>query len=136
MHPLVDTEMRPVAADDILSSTNFPDKMQQNFILCNTIGYLGVKSYQLHRDGFVEKGYQTGEVWGTPADELLVSDDGNFRPSDALIGGDGALYISDWHNVIIGNMQHNIRDPHRDKKHGRIYRMVCEERPLQQPPSG
>jgi len=28
-------------------------------------------------------------------------------------------------------MQHNVRDPNRDKKHGRIYRMVYEKKPLQ-----
>ncbi|MEN8694619.1 MAG: PVC-type heme-binding CxxCH protein [Akkermansiaceae bacterium] len=133
MFPLVKTEMRPVAADDIISSTNFPEEMQQNFILCNTIGYLGVKSYKLHRDGYEPENRKAGEVWGTPADELLVSSDGNFRPSDAIFGADGAMYVSDWHNVIIGHMQHNVRDPNRDKKHGRIYRMVYESRPLQKP---
>ena len=133
MFPLLDTEMRPVAADTIISSTNFPEEMQQNFVVCNTIGYLGLKSYKLHRDGFPDKNYKLGEVWGTPADELLVSSDGNFRPTDAVFGDDGALYIADWHNVIIGHMQHNVRDPNRDKKHGRIYRMVYKERPLQKP---
>ena len=133
MFPLVRKEVRPVAADAIISSTNFPDEMQQNFILCNTIGYLGIKHYQLHRDGFPEKEYKLGEVWGTPDVELLKSGDGNFRPTDAVFGEDGALYIADWHNVIIGHMQHNVRDPNRDKKHGRIYRMVYEGRPLQKP---
>ncbi|MGC6425787.1 MAG: PVC-type heme-binding CxxCH protein [Akkermansiaceae bacterium] len=131
MFPLVNTEMRPVSADAIISSTNFPEEMQQNFVVCNTIGYLGLKSYTLHRDGFPEKNYKVGEVWGTPADELLVSSDGNFRPTDAVFGDDGAMYVSDWHNVIIGHMQHNVRDPNRDKKHGRIYRMVYKDRPLQ-----
>ena len=133
MHQLVDKEVRPVAADAIISSTNFPDEMQQNFILCNTIGYLGIKQYQLHRDGFPEKNYQLGEVWGTPTDELLKSDDKNFRPTDAVFGEDGALYVADWHNVIIGHMQHNVRDPNRDKKHGRIYRIIYKDRPLQKP---
>jgi len=133
MFPLVNKEVRPVAADAIVSGTNFPDEMQQNFILCNTIGYLGIKHYDLHRDGFPDKNYKLGEVWGTPAVELLRSDDGNFRPTDAIFGNDGALYVADWHNVIIGHMQHNVRDPNRDKKHGRIYRMVNEKKPLQKP---
>jgi mono/diheme cytochrome c family protein len=30
-------------------------------------------------------------------------------------------------------MQHNIRDPKRDKKHGRIFRMIYKDRPLQEP---
>ena len=133
MFPLVNKEVRPVAADAIISSTHFPEEMQQNFILCNTIGYLGIKQYKMHRDGFEEKKYGLGEIWGTPADELLYSDDKNFRPTDVVFGSDGAMYVADWHNVIIGHMQHNVRDPNRDKKHGRIYRMTYEGRPLQKP---
>jgi lysophospholipase L1-like esterase/azurin len=133
MFPLLKKEVRPVSADAIVSSSNFPDDMQQDFLVCNTIGYLGLKRYKLHRDGFADKKYKQGEVWGTPLPDFLRSDDKNFRPSDAVFGADGALYISDWHNVIIGHMQHNIRDPHRDKKHGRIFRMVYTKKPLQKP---
>jgi azurin len=129
----VNKEVRPVSADAIISGTNFPDEMQQNFILCNTIGYLGIKQYDLHRDGFEDKKYKFGEVWGTPAAELIRSSDGNFRPTDAIFGEDGALYIADWHNMIIGHMQHNVRDPNRDKVHGRIYRLVNTKKPLQKP---
>lgn len=149
MHKLLEKEVRPVPANEIVGSTNFPESMQGNFLVCNAIGFLGIKQYELHRDGYtvvtkerVKRGepdrevtleYKQGEVWGTPTDELLVSSDKNFRPSDAVFGGDGALYVSDWHNVIIGHMQHNIRDPNRDHKHGRIYRMIYADRPLQEP---
>jgi azurin len=133
MFPLLNKEVRPVSADAIVSGTNFPDEMQQNFLVCNTIGYLGIKQYKMHRDGFPDKKQKLGEVWGTPDVEPLRSDDGNFRPTDAVFGEDGALYVADWHNVIIGHMQHNVRDPNRDKKHGRIYRMVYEGNPLQKP---
>ena len=74
-----------------------------------------------------------GEVWGTPGQELLNSEDRNFRPTDAIVGEDGALYVSDWQNVIIGHMQHNIRDPNRDHTHGRILRLTRKGQPLQQP---
>ena len=30
-------------------------------------------------------------------------------------------------------MQHNMRDPNRDHRHGRIYRVTYEGRPLQKP---
>jgi mono/diheme cytochrome c family protein len=135
MFPLVTKEVRPVPADLIVSSSNFPDELQQDFLVCNTIGYLGIKRYELHRDGFKQdkNEFKLGEVWGTPTDSFFYSDDKNFRPTDAEFGSDGALYIADWQNVIIGHMQHNIRDPYRDKKHGRIYRMVCQDRPLQEP---
>lgn len=127
MYELFKKEVRPVAANVIISSENFPDSMQGNILVCNTIGYLGLKQYDLERNA------ANGEVWGEPTTDLLYSSDKNFRPTDAVFGEDGALYIADWHNVIIGHMQHNIRDPNRDHKRGRIYRMVSTKRPLQKP---
>jgi mono/diheme cytochrome c family protein len=46
---------------------------------------------------------------------------------------DGSLYLVDWHNVLVGHMQHNARDPLRDHVHGRIYRVTYPSRPLVQP---
>ena len=131
MHTLLEKEFRPVPANAILSSTHFPEDMQEDFLIVNVIGFLGVKRYALDRGDGVTRPY--GEAWGTPAQELLNSSDRNFRPSDALVGADGALYVADWHNVIIGHMQHNIRDPNRDHKHGRILRLTFKGRPLQAP---
>ncbi|MFM9058573.1 MAG: PVC-type heme-binding CxxCH protein, partial [Planctomycetaceae bacterium] len=154
MHKLLNTEFRPVAADEIVSSEHFPDDLQQDFLICNTIGFLGVKQYDLDRDGETDAEFEAkvaaagtdkdgkpkpqtqrkfGEAWGTPVKALLESEDRNFRPTDAIIGADGALYVSDWHNMIIGHMQHNIRDPNRDHTHGRIFRLTATGRPLQKP---
>lgn len=132
MHTLLTKEFRPVAADAIMSSEHFPEDLQQDFLICNTIGFLGIKQYSLDRDGN-GKDRKIGEVWGTPGIELINSEDRNFRPTDAVIGEDGALYVADWHNAIIGHMQHNIRDPNRDHAHGRIFRLTVKDRPLQKP---
>ena len=132
MHMLLTKEFRPVAANAILSSEHFPEELQQDFLICNTIGFLGVKQYSLDREGDGHR-RKFGEVWGTPGLELLNSKDKNFRPTDAVIGADGALYVADWHNAIIGHMQHNIRDPNRDHQHGRIFRLTVKGRPLQKP---
>lgn len=132
MHSLLTKEFRPVAADEILSSQHFPEQLQDDFLICNTIGFLGIKQYDLDREGD-GKDRKFGEVWGTPGIELLNSEDRNFRPTDAVIGEDGALYVADWHNAIIGHMQHNIRDPNRDHAHGRIFRLTVKDRPLQEP---
>ena len=32
----------------------------------------------------------------------------------------------DWQNPIIGHMQHNLRDPNRDKVHGRVLSSYLE----------
>ncbi len=147
MTELLKKEVRPVTASEVVSSTHFPESMQGDFLICNVIGFLGLKHYHLERNT------NTAAVWGEPAgDELtvmkenadgtktedksrgfLMSGDKNFRPSDAIFGADGALYIADWHNAIIGHMQHNVRDPNRDHEHGRIYRVTAKGRPLQKP---
>ncbi|GMU91377.1 MAG: hypothetical protein AMXMBFR4_04350 [Candidatus Hydrogenedentota bacterium] len=125
MHELLEKTVRPVPSSGILSSTHFPAEFDGNFIILNSIGFLGIKRYTLEN--------KDGCFWGTEAEDLLVSSDPNFRPSDFKIGGDGALYVSDWQNAIIGHMQHNIRDPSRDHKHGRVYRITAEGRPLLDP---
>jgi putative heme-binding domain-containing protein len=132
MHTLLKKEFRPVAANAILSSEHFPEDMQDDFLICNTIGFLGIKQYDLDHEGDGKK-RKFGDAWGTPVKELISSTDRNFRPTDAVVGEDGALYIADWHNMIIGHMQHNVRDPNRDHKHGRIFRLTVKGRPLQKP---
>ena len=127
MQELLKKQVRPVPANGVLSSNHFPESMQGDFLILNTIGFLGIKQYGLDRNP------DTGDVWGEPKGDLIVSSDKNFRPTDIEFGGDGALYIADWQNVIIGHMQHNVRDPSRDHLHGRIYRMTAIGRPLQTP---
>ena len=127
MHELFERQVRPVSGNAIVSSTHFPEEMQGDFLVLNTIGFLGIKHYSLERNP------DNGHVSGTFATDLLVSDDRNFRPIHATFGADGALYVCDWQNVIIGHMQHNLRDPSRDHKHGRIFRITYPERPLQEP---
>src|SRR5207237_7506803 len=45
----------------------------------------------------------------------------------------GSIYFLAWQNPIIGHMQHHLRDPNRDRVHGRIYRITHEGRPLLTP---
>jgi len=123
--PWFQMRVRPVAATGILSSSHFPEKNQGNFLICNCIGFLGVLQHEVKYNG--------AEITATEIEPILVSSDPNFRPTDVEIGGDGALYVSDWCNAIIGHMQHNMRDPNRDHEHGRIYRVTAKDRPLLKP---
>ena len=84
----------------------------------NTIGFRGLLNYKITEDG---AGLKMTEV-----DPIIESADENFRPVDAEIGADGALYVADWQNPIIGHMQHNLRDTSRDHGHGRIYRVTYD----------
>jgi putative heme-binding domain-containing protein len=67
-------------------------------------------------------------------DPLIVSQEENFRPVDVKQGPDGAIYILDWYNPIIGHMQYNFRDPKRDHSHGRVWRITHKGRDLHEPP--
>ncbi|MEO7318416.1 MAG: PVC-type heme-binding CxxCH protein, partial [Chthoniobacteraceae bacterium] len=118
-------KVRPTSGLEIVSSRHFPDEVQGDIILCNAIGFLGIKQHSIGDDG-------TG--WKTAyRHDLLKSSDGNFRPVDLEFAPDGSLYVIDWHNVLIGHMQHNARDPLRDHVHGRIYRITYPSRPLVKP---
>ena len=118
--------VRPVAGDwDSVDSSHFPPENKGNFLICNAIGFLGVLQHKVNYNG--------ADITATEIEPILVSSDPNFRPSDVEIGGDGALYIADWHNTLIGHMQHNMRDPNRDHEHGRIYRVTAKGRDLLEP---
>ncbi|WP_268034602.1 PVC-type heme-binding CxxCH protein [Algoriphagus sp. PAP.12] len=114
--------VRPTSGLEFISSRHFPDDIQGDLIINNTIGFLGTKQHQMVEDtvGFTSKWRQ----------DLITSTDRNFRPVDMEIAPDGSLYVVDWHNILIGHMQHNARDPLRDHVHGRIYRVTYPSRPL------
>lgn len=117
--------VRPTSGIEIISSRHFPDEVQGDFLINNTIGFLGTKQHTLEDDG---TGYKSRFRM-----DLLVSSDPNFRPVDLEFAPDGSLFVIDWHNILIGHMQHNARDPLRDHSHGRIYRITYPSRPLVKP---
>jgi mono/diheme cytochrome c family protein/glucose/arabinose dehydrogenase/lysophospholipase L1-like esterase len=117
--------VRPTSGLEVVSSRHFPDEVQGDLILANAIGFLGIKQHQIEDSG---TGWKT-----TFRHDLLTSKDGNFRPADIEFAPDGSLYVIDWHNVLIGHMQHNARDPLRDHVHGRVYRITYPSRPLVTP---
>jgi mono/diheme cytochrome c family protein/glucose/arabinose dehydrogenase len=117
--------VRPTSGLEFVSSRHFPDEVQGDLLLNNTIGFLGMKQHTLEDDG---TGYKSKH-----RQDLVVGDDRNFRPVDMEFAPDGSLYLVDWHNVLIGHMQHNARDPLRDHVHGRIYRVTYPSRPLVKP---
>jgi len=116
---------RPCPGVEILTSRHFPPANQGNLLVANVIGFQGILQYK-----FQDKGASFG---ATEVDPIVYSSDPNFRPSDLKMGPDGALWFIDWQNTIIGHLQHALRDPSRDRTHGRIYRVTYENRPLLKP---
>lgn len=118
---------RPSAGSEIVSSRHFKPQDQGDFLLCNVITDRSILQHSLTE---TESGFE-----GKEKPPLVFCEDGNFRPIDIQFAPDGTLYICDWHNALIGHLQHNLREPNRDHQHGRIWRVVCKDRPLVKAPA-
>ena len=55
--------------------------------------------------------------------DLMSSSDPWFRPVDIVAGPDGALYVNDFYNRIIGHYEVPLLHPGRDRSRGRIWRI-------------
>ena len=56
--------------------------------------------------------------------DFVWSEDNWFRPVDIELGPDGAIYVADFYNRIIGHYEVPLTHPGRDHDHGRIWRIV------------
>ena len=61
---------------------------------------------------------------GIEQPDFVWSEDNWFRPVDIELGPDGALYIADFYNRIIGHYEVELTHPGRDRTSGRIWRIV------------
>ena len=94
----------------VLNSAAFPPSTR-NLLVYPDVFRKSVRAYRTKAEG---ASYSIGEEF-----VLLASDEGLFRPTDAEIGPDGALYILDWRTDSggAGKLSGN-------GKTGRIYRMT------------
>ncbi len=56
--------------------------------------------------------------------KFITSDDPWFRPNFITLGPDGAIYMCDFYNRIIGHYEVPLTHPGRDRTSGRIWRIV------------
>jgi len=97
------------------AATQFPEEFQQNFFVGN------VMTSRINRDRLVLHG-STPEAQEAP--DFLSCDDPWFRPVDLQLGPDGALYVADFYNRIIGHYEVPLTHPGRDRERGRIWRIA------------
>ncbi|MCH9790373.1 MAG: ThuA domain-containing protein [Planctomycetes bacterium] len=110
---------------EFVASRHFPPEVQGQ-IWTNQYKAHVVARYEVSDDG---AGYSIKGL-----DPLIQSSSANFRPVDLKMGPDGAAYILDWYNPLIGHMQHSFRDERRDTTHGRVWRVTYKDRPLVEQP--
>jgi putative heme-binding domain-containing protein len=61
---------------------------------------------------------------GKEMPDFVSTDDPWFRPVDLSWGPDGALYVADFYNRIIGHYEVPLTHPGRDRERGRLWRIV------------
>jgi putative heme-binding domain-containing protein len=93
----------------------WPAEYQDNFFLGN------VMTSRINRDHFVFHGSSPQAV---EQPDFISTTDPWFRPVDNQLGPDGAMYIADFYNRIIGHYEVPLTHPGRDHDHGRIWRVV------------
>ncbi|MBL8827344.1 MAG: c-type cytochrome [Planctomycetaceae bacterium] len=97
------------------AATQFPPEYRDTLFIGNPI------TAQINHDRLKWHG-STSEAIEQP--DFLSCDDRWFRPVDVKLGPDGALYIADFYNCIIGHYEVPLDHPQRDRHRGRIWRVV------------
>jgi putative heme-binding domain-containing protein len=85
-----------------------------------------VMTSRINRDRVARRG---ATMIATEIQDFLTSDDPWFRPVDIQLGPDGALYVADFYNRIIGHYEVPLEHPGRDRDSGRIWRIRHQDSP-------
>ena len=75
-----------------------------------------------------------GPVRAVEEPDFVISGDPWFRPVDLRVGPDGALYIADFYNKIIGHYEVPLTHPGRDRERGRIWKITYTGKPARKLP--
>jgi putative membrane-bound dehydrogenase-like protein len=86
-----------------------------HLLVCNPV------TSRINRDHIVFDG-ATPKAVEQP--DFISTSDLWFRPVDMQLGPDGAVYVADFYNKVIGHYEVDLHHPGRDRTSGRIWRVV------------
>lgn len=116
-----------VCGHEFVDFPMWPDALQGGFI---KVRYKPTNRVEIHK--WIENDDHFAEEY---VSDLIFSENLSFIPVDIKFGPRGAIYICDWYNPVKGHAQYSLRDPRRDRKSGRIWRVVPKGAQLQDAPS-
>lgn len=97
------------------TADQFPPEYRDRIFIGNPI------THKINQDEVKRSG---GSISGKELGDFLTCDDLWHRPVDVQLGPDGALYVADFYNCIIGHYEVPLDHAKRDRHRGRIWRIV------------
>lgn len=97
------------------TGNNFPEEFRGNVFSGN------VMTSRVNRNSLI---YNGSTILAKEEADFVSTTDPWFRPVDIQLGPDGALYIADFYNRIIGHYEVPLDHPGRDRNSGRIWRVT------------
>lgn len=110
---------------EFITSRHWPEELQGKVFSNRYKDLQGVLVHDWTEDGTSFKHNRIAKVFEAHNKACI--------PVDLQLGPDGALYVADWYNPVLGHMQYSLRHEMRDSKLGRIWRITHKDRPLDQP---
>ncbi|MGV3772635.1 MAG: PVC-type heme-binding CxxCH protein [Verrucomicrobiales bacterium] len=104
-----------IAGIQYYSDNIWPEEFLNNTFIGN------VMTSRVNRDTLSEHG---SSKTAKEEPDFVATTDPWFRPVDLQFGPDGAMYIADFYNRIIGHYEVPLQHPGRDRERGRIWRVV------------
>jgi putative heme-binding domain-containing protein len=118
MKPL-EKEATALAGIAYYADVLFPEKYQSNFYIGDAV------ASRVYRNSYT---FKESSPIGKLEEDFVLSEDPWFRPVNVKLGPDGALYIADFYNAIIGHYEVPLNHPKRDRIRGRIWRVTYKGR--------
>lgn len=97
-----------------LNDDSFPEEHRGNVVIGNVV------TSKVNHDMIQRRGATPNAV---EKPDFITSKDLWFRPVDIKLGPDGALYILDFYNKIIGHYEVPLTHPARDRHRGRVWKV-------------